>query len=314
MLYLDYSRPSGAWVPNRFGGRENLEAIEFLRRTNTEVYGRFPTAMTIAEESTAWPQVSRPVDGGGLGFGYKWNMGWMHDTLNYFGMDPIHRRYHHGSINFGLHYTFSENFVLPVSHDEVVHGKRSILGRMPGNEWERFANLRAYYGFMFAHPGKKLLFMGCEFAQEREWNHDRGLDWHLLERPHHAGVQRLLRDLNRCYRELAALHELDCENAGFEWIVADDADHSVFAWMRKGRSPRARCIAIMNFTPEVRTGYRVKTPYGGYWREILNTDAAVYGGSTAGNTGGMVASKLGGQFELILTLPPFSTLFFIPEP
>ena len=313
MLYLDYSRPSGGWIPNQFGGRENLEAIEFLQRTNTEVYGHFPAATTIAEESTAWPQVSRPVDGGGLGFGYKWNMGWMHDTLDYIGKDPIYRRHHHGSINFGLHYAFSENFVLPLSHDEVVHGKRSILGRMPGDEWQRFANLRAYYGFMFAHPGKKLLFMGCEFAQEREWNHDRGLDWHLLERPYHAGVQRLLRDLNRCYREFPSLHELDCESAGFEWIIADDADRSVFAWMRKGRSPRARCVAVMNFTPEVRAGYRLKVPFSGYWREVINTDAAVYGGSNAGNRGGVMASDEGDEFELVVTLPPLATLFFVPE-
>jgi 1,4-alpha-glucan branching enzyme len=313
MLYLDYSRPSDGWIPNRFGGRENLEAIEFLRRTNTEVYGHFPEATTIAEESTAWPQVSRPVDGGGLGFGYKWNMGWMHDTLEYIGKDPIHRRHHHDKINFGLHYAFSENFVLPLSHDEVVHGKRSILGRMPGDEWQRFANLRAYYGFMFAHPGKKLLFMGCEFAQEREWNHDRSLDWHLLERPLHAGVQRLVRDLNRCYRELAALHELDCEADGFEWLVADDVQHSVFAWMRKGHSSHARCIAIMNFTPEVRTGYHLKVPFGGPWREVLNTDAAVYSGTNVGNSGVVPASDQGRGPELTLTLPPLATLLLAPE-
>ena len=273
MLYLDYSRPSGGSIPNRFGGRENLEAMAFLRRTNTEVYGHFPAATTIAEESTAWPQVSQPVDGGGLGFGYKWNMGWMHDSLDYISKDPIYRRHHHGTINFALHYAFSENFVLPLSHDEVVHGKRSILGRMPGDDWQRFANLRAFYGYMFAHPGKKLLFMGCEFGQEREWNHDRGLDWHLLDQPLHAGVQRLIRDLNRCYREIPALHELDCDGNGFEWIVADDADRSVFVWMRKGRAPNARCLAIMNFTPEVRRDYRVKVPFGGPWREVLNTDA-----------------------------------------
>ena len=313
MLYLDYSRPSGAWIPNRFGGRENLEAVAFLRRTNTEVYGHFPHATTIAEESTAWPQVSRPVDGGGLGFGYKWNMGWMHDTLAYISKDPIHRRHHHGSINFGLHYAFSENFVLPLSHDEVVHGKRSILGRMPGDDWQRFANLRAYYGFMFAHPGKKLLFMGCEFAQEREWNHDRGLDWHLLDQPHHAGVQRLLRDLNRCYREMPALHELDCDGAGFEWIVAADADRSVFAWMRKGRAANARCLAVMNFTPEVRRDYCIKVPYGGPWREVLNTDAGIYGGSNIGNGGVVVARSLGDGAELSLTLPPLATLFLVPE-
>ncbi len=313
MLYLDYSRPSGGWIPNRFGGRENLEAIAFLRRTNTEVYGHFPDATTIAEELTAWPQVSRPVDGGGLGFGYKWNMGWMNDTLDYISKDPIHRRHHHGSINFGLHYAFSENFVLPLSHDEVVHGKRSILGRMPGDAWQRFANLRAYYGFMFAHPGKKLLFMGCEFGQEREWNHDRGLDWHLLDDPRHVGVQNLIRDLNRCYREFAALHELDCEHSGFEWIVADDDARSVFAWMRKGHAPDARCLTIMNFTPEVRRDYRVKVPFGGPWREILNTDAGIYGGSNVGNGGVVVAITGSGGHELSLNLPPLATLFLIPE-
>ena len=211
MLYLDYSRPAGGWIPNKYGGRENLEAIDFLRRFNTEVFARFPQATTAAEESTAWPQVSRPVEYGGLGFGYKWNMGWMHDTLNYISKDPIHRKYHHGDILFGLHYAFSENFILPLSHDEVVHGKRSILGRMPGDDWQRFANLRAYYAFMFGHPGKKLMFMGCEFGQEREWNHDRSLDWHLLDQKKHAGIQSLIRDLNRLYRALPALHELDCD-------------------------------------------------------------------------------------------------------
>jgi 1,4-alpha-glucan branching enzyme len=313
MLYLDYSRPSGGWIPNRFGGRENIEAIAFLRRTNTEVFGRFPQTTTIAEESTAWPQVSRPVDGGGLGFGYKWNMGWMHDTLDYISKDPVYRRHHHNSISFGLHYAFSENFVLPLSHDEVVHGKRSILGRMPGDDWQRFANLRGYYGFMFAHPGKKLLFMGCEFGQEREWSHDRGLDWHLLEQPRHAGVQRLLRDLNRCYRDIPALHELDCDSAGFEWIIGDDAERSVFVWMRKGRAPTARCLAVMNFTPEVWRDYRIKVPFGGPWREVLNTDAAAYGGSNIGNGGVVVAASRGDGAELTLTLPPLATLFLVPE-
>jgi 1,4-alpha-glucan branching enzyme len=313
MLYLDYSRPADAWIPNKFGGRENIDAIEFLRRTNTEVFKEYPHATTAAEESTAWPMVSRPVDWGGLGFGYKWNMGWMHDTLDYMSLDPIYRRHHHGSILFGLHYAFSENFILPLSHDEVVHGKRSILGRMPGDARQRFANLRAYYGFMFAHPGKKLLFMGGEFAQEREWDHDRGLDWHLLEQPLHSGVQRLLRDLNRCYRELAALHELDCENSGFEWIVTDDDTRSVFAWMRKGRAPDARCLVVMNFTPEVRRDYRVKVPFEGSWREILNTDSSIYGGSNVGNAGLVVTAAGNNGAELSLTLPPLATLFLIPE-
>src|SRR3954453_8858214 len=228
MLYLDYSRPEGGWIPNKQGGRENLDAVAFLRRFNTEVFGRHPHATTAAEESTAWPMVSRPVDTGGLGFGYKWNMGWMHDTLDYISKDPIYRRHHHGQILFGLHYAFFENFILPLSHDEVVHGKRSILGRMPGDEWQRFANLRAYYGFMFGHPGKKLMFMGCEFGQDTEWNPDQSLPWHLLERQSHQGVQRLVRDLNNLYRATPALHQLDFEAAGFEWLVTDDANHSVF--------------------------------------------------------------------------------------
>src|SRR5215468_4517997 len=234
MLYLDYSRQEGEWVPNQYGGRENVDAIAFLRRLNTEVFGRFGHATTIAEESTAWGGVSRPVEFGGLGFGYKWNMGWMHDTLNYVSKDPVYRRHHHGDILFGLHYAFSENFILPLSHDEVVHGKRSILGRMPGDDWQRFANLRAYYGFMFGHPGKKLLFMGSEFAQESEWNHDHALDWHLLNQKKYAGIQTLIRDLNELYRAEPALHELDCEASGFDWIITEDVNHNVFAWLRKG--------------------------------------------------------------------------------
>ena len=313
MLYLDYSRPQGGWVPNRHGGRENLEAIDFIRRFNTEVYARFPHATTMAEESTAWPMVSRPVDVGGLGFGYKWNMGWMHDTLNYISKDPIYRRHHHGDINFGLHYAFSENFVLPLSHDEVVHGKGSILGRMPGDQWQRFANLRAYYGFMFGHPGKKLLFMGCEFGQEREWNHDRSLDWHLLDNPMHAGVQRLVRDLNHLYRATPALHELDSEHTGFEWIVGDDTAQSVFVWLRKGRDPRALCLVAVNFTPEVRREYRFKVPAAGAWREVLNTDAAVYGGSNVGNAGRVEAVRIGDRTELSLVLPPLAAVFLVPQ-
>ncbi|MBX6425487.1 MAG: 1,4-alpha-glucan branching protein GlgB [Variibacter sp.] len=313
MLYLDYSRPSGAWVPNRYGGRENLEAIDFLRRFNTEVFAFRSEATTIAEESTAWPMVSRPVDIGGLGFGYKWNMGWMHDTLNYMSKDPIHRRHHHGDINFGLHYAFSENFILPLSHDEVVHGKGSILGRMPGDRWQRFANLRAYYGFMFGHPGKKLLFMGNEFAQEREWNHDRSLDWHLLADSAHRGVQALVRDLNRLYRATPALHQLDCEAQGFEWVVADDTAQSVFVWLRKGRAPNDLCLVAVNFTPIVRYDYRVKVPVGGYWREVLNTDATVYGGSGVGNGGGVNATTVGEHHELSLVMPPLAAVFLVPQ-
>ncbi|KPF96448.1 glycogen branching protein [Rhodopseudomonas sp. AAP120] len=312
MLYLDYSRPAGGWIPNKFGGRENIEAIDFLRRFNAEVYAKFPNATTAAEESTAWPQVSRPVEFGGLGFGYKWNMGWMHDTLNYINKDPIHRKYHHGQILFGLHYAFSENFILPLSHDEVVHGKRSILGRMPGDEWQRFANLRAYYAFMFGHPGKKLMFMGCEFGQEREWNHDRSLDWHLLDSPKYAGVQALIRDLNKLYRDLPALHQLDCDPFGFEWIITEDAGRNVFAWMRKGNDTRARCLVISNFSPNVYQDYRVRVPFPGRWREVLNSDAGIYGGSNVGN-GGEVHTLDGLVPELSLTIPPLAAIFLTPE-
>jgi 1,4-alpha-glucan branching enzyme len=313
MLYLDYSRPEGGWIANRYGGRENLEAIAFLRHFNTEVFGRFPQATTAAEESTAWPMVSRPVDVGGLGFGYKWNMGWMHDTLDYVSKDPIHRRYHHGQILFGLHYAFSENFILPLSHDEVVHGKRSILGRMPGDRWQRFANLRAYYGFMFGHPGKKLLFMGSEFAQEHEWRHDHSLDWHLLDEPLHAAVQRLVRDLNHLYRTTPALHELDCDAAGFEWLVMHDADRSVFAWLRKGHDARDRCLVVVNFTPEVYRDYRIRVPFAGFWREVLNTDADIYGGTSVGNTGGVNTLQEGTVPEVSLVVPPLAAIFLVPE-
>jgi 1,4-alpha-glucan branching enzyme len=313
MLYLDYSRPADAWIPNKFGGRENIDAIEFLRRTNTEVFKEYPHATTAAEESTAWPMVSRPVDWGGLGFGYKWNMGWMHDTLDYISKDPIYRRHHHGNILFGLHYAFSENFILPLSHDEVVHGKRSILGRMPGDAWQRFANLRAYYGFMYGHPGKKLLFMGSEFGQDSEWNHDVSLPWHLIEKAEHAGVQRLVRDLNHLYRDSPALHALDCDAAGFEWLVADDAAHSTFAWLRKGRGSTERCVVVVNFTPEVLRDYRVRVPFAGNWREVLNTDAAIYGGSNAGNAGAVSAVAAPDSPELRLVVPPLAAIYLVPE-
>jgi 1,4-alpha-glucan branching enzyme len=311
MLYLDYSREAGAWIPNKYGGRENIEAVSFLRRFNTEVFAKFPNATTAAEESTAWPQVSRPVEFGGLGFGYKWNMGWMHDTLNYISKDPIYRKYQHNDILFGLQYAFSENFVLPLSHDEVVHGKRSILGRMPGDDWQRFANLRAYYAFMFGHPGKKLMFMGCEFAQEREWNHDTSLDWHLLEQDKHAGIHSLIRDLNELYRNQPALHELDCDPAGFEWMITDDAGNNVFAWLRKGANPRTQCLVVVNFSPNVYHDYRVRVPFTGTWREVLNSDAAHYGGSNVGNSGEVIAKGL--VPELSLTLPPLAALFLVPE-
>jgi 1,4-alpha-glucan branching enzyme len=313
MLYLDYSRPAGGWIPNELGGRENLAAVAFLRRFNSEVFLQHPNATTAAEESTAWPMVSRPVDWGGLGFGYKWNMGWMHDTLEYISKDPIHRRHHHGDIAFGLHYAFSENFILPLSHDEVVHGKRSLLGRMPGDQWQRFANLRAYYAFMFGHPGKKLMFMGCEFGQEREWSHDHALDWHLLENPKHAGVQALVRDLNKLYREVPALHELDCDGAGFEWLVMDDADRSVFAWLRKGNDTHERCLVVVNFTPQVYRNYRIRVPFAGVWREVLNTDAAIYGGSNVGNAGAVRTLDEGSIPEVSLAIPPLAAIFLVPE-
>jgi 1,4-alpha-glucan branching enzyme len=268
--------------------------------------------MTIAEESTAWPAVSHPTYTGGLGFGFKWNMGWMHDTLRFIGKDPIHRRHHHHDLTFGLLYAFSENFVLPLSHDEVVHGKGSLLDRMPGDRWQRFANLRAYFGFMWGHPGKKLLFMGGEFGQEREWNHDRSLDWHLLEDPLHRGVQSLIRDLNRVYRESPALYRRDAEPSGFQWLVADDADNSVIAWARRGEDPEEAVVVISNFTPVPRSAYRLGVPLPGFYREVLNTDAALYGGSNMGNLGGLRASETGSHGQpcsIELTLPPLATVF-----
>ncbi len=311
MLYLDYSRKPGQWVPNRYGGRENLEAIDFLKRMNEAVYGGFPGAMTVAEESTAWPGVSRPTDAGGLGFGFKWNMGWMNDSLRYISKEPVHRRFHQNDLTFGLLYGFSENFVLPISHDEVVHGKGSMIGKMPGDEWQKFANLRAYYAFMWTHPGKKLLFMGCEFAQSREWDHNAGLDWHLLQRPAHAGVQSLIRDLNRIYRECPALHRLDCEAAGFEWIDNQDAENSVLAYLRKGDGDDPPVAIICNFTPKPRLGYRVGVPEAGDWVELINTDAGDYGGSGIGNLGTITAEAVpahGRPFSLDLSLPPLGVV------
>ena len=312
MLYLDYARNDGEWIPNRFGGRENIEAIEFLKQLHRSVYESYPDVQTIAEESTAWPMVSRPVYTGGLGFGLKWDMGWMHDTLSYFSEDPIYRKYHHDKLTFRMIYAFHENFVLPLSHDEVVYGKGSLLGKMPGDEWQRFANLRAYYGFMFGHPGKKLMFMGCEFGQEREWNHDRSLDWHLLEQKKHAGVQSLIRDLNRLYRTLPALHEMDCDQSGFEWVVTDDAGGNVFAWIRKGSDARARCLVVVNFSPNVYYNYRVRVTFAGKWREVLNSDSAHYGGGNVGNVG-EVQTLDGLVPELNLTVPPLAAIFLVPE-
>jgi 1,4-alpha-glucan branching enzyme len=311
MLYRDYSRRQGEWIPNKYGGRENLEAIEFLRDLNDVVAHRCPGALTIAEESTAWPGVTRATQAGGLGFPYKWNMGWMHDTLRYLSLDPIHRSYAHDALTFGLVYAFSERFVLPLSHDEVVHGKRSLIGRMPGDQWQRFANLRAYYGFMWAHPGKKLLFMGCEFAQEHEWNHDAQLDWNALADPYHRGVQRLIGDLNRAYVSEPALHALDCDSAGFHWIIGDDRANSVYVFYRSGFAGTAPVIALCNFTPVPRTRYRIGAPRKGRWRELINTDAAVYGGSNLGNGGSVIATdgrSHGQPFSIELTLPPLATL------
>lgn len=313
MLYLDYSREPGEWVPNVHGGRENLEAVSFLRDMNTHAYGDCPGAITVAEESTAWPQVSRPVSGGGLGFGYKWNMGWMHDTLSYMQRDPVHRTHHHNELTFGLIYAFSENFILPLSHDEVVHGKGSLLGKMPGDRWQKFANLRAYLGFMWTHPGKKLLFMGGEFGQEREWNHDQSLDWHLLADASHRGVQSLVRDLNRVYRDTPALHKLDCEPAGFEWIDGGNSDQSVLSYVRFGGPDVPPVVVVCNFTPVVRHGFRVGVPKAGHWLERINTDAEGYGGSNVGNLGGVdsQATAAHGRTDSIeITLPPLATLVF----
>ena len=307
MLYLDYSREDGEWVPNEFGGNENLEAVEFLKQLNTEVHAHGAT--THAEESTAWPAVSRPIEHGGLGFTFKWNMGWMHDTLEYIQEDPVHRRYHHDKMTFGLVYAFNENFVLPLSHDEVVHGKRSILGRMPGDDWQRFANLRAYYGSMYAHPGKKLLFMGAEIAQSAEWNHDQSLDWHLLEYAPHQGVQALIRDLNALYRNTPALHEVDFTSNGFEWIDLNDNDNSVFSWLRRDASG-SFVVCVVNMTPVVREGYRIGVPEAGRYRVALDTDDAHYGGSGAGPSVVEASdqSHHGRPCSLAMTLPPLATL------
>jgi 1,4-alpha-glucan branching enzyme len=313
MLYLDYSRKAGEWIPNQFGGRENLEAIAFLRRFNEYVYKDFPDVQTFAEESTAWPMVSRPNYVGGLGFGMKWDMGWMHDTLTYMAHDPIHRTYHHNLLTFRMLYAFTENFVLPLSHDEVVHGKSSLLGKMPGEVWQKFANLRLLYGYMYTQPGKKLLFMGGEFGQWQEWNHDASLDWHLCQYPRHAGLQRWLEDLNRLYRQEPVLYELDIQAAGFEWIDCNDAPVSVVSYLRKGASTAELFLIVCNFTPVPRLNYRVGAPRAGFWREVLNSDAPDYGGSGYGNMGGVEASPIpyhGRPFSLNLTLPPLSTVLF----
>jgi 1,4-alpha-glucan branching enzyme len=313
MLYLDYARKHGEWVPNQYGGRENIEAIEFLRRLNAAVYEHFPDAQTIAEESTDWPMVSRPTYVGGLGFGLKWDMGWMHDTLEYMRKEPVHRRYHQDKLTFRMLYAFHENFVLPLSHDEVVYGKGSLLGKMSGDDWQKFANLRALYGYMYAQPAKKLLFMGGEFGQWREWSHDGSLDWALLDYPLHGGIQQWIGDLNRFYRGEPALHELDCEPAGFEWIDCGDAESSVVSLIRKGKSTATLVLAVCNFTPVTRQEYRIGAPRGGFWREVLNSDAWEYGGSGMGNRGGRGADPQphhGRPCSLLLTLPPLSVVFF----
>jgi 1,4-alpha-glucan branching enzyme len=317
MLYLDYSRKEGEWIPNAYGGRENLDAIAFLRRMNELVFGNESGATTAAEESTAWPMVSRPAYVGGLGFGFKWNMGWMHDTLGYMSREPIYRKFHHNNLTFGLLYAYHENFILPLSHDEVVHGKRSLIDRMPGDRWQRFANLRAYFAFMWAHPGKKLLFMGGEFAQEREWNHDIGLDWQLLGDPMHGGVHHLVRDLNLLYRATPALHRLDCEPEGFSWIDANSSDDSVLSFLRRGRDPHQLAAVVCNFTPVPRGDYRIGVPRPGRYVERINTDAEIYGGGGVGNAGEVHADPHpmhGHGYSLRLQLPPLGVLIFTAEP
>ncbi len=316
MLYLDYSRKEGEWIPNAQGGRENLEAIAFLKRVNHEAYGQNPGIVTIAEESTAFPGVSKPTTAGGLGFGFKWNMGFMHDTLSYLKREPIHRKHHHNELTFGLLYAFSENFVLPLSHDEVVHGKGSLLNKMPGDAWQKFANLRAYYAFMWGYPGKKLLFMGQEFAPWGEWSEARSLDWHLLEEAPHRGVQALVRDLNHTYRRTPALHARDCEGEGFEWLAVDDRENSVLAWARHAGDGQPIVVVVSNFTPVPRPGYALAMPAAGHWREIINTDAHVYGGSDLGNMGGVTAEPRplnGKPAQAIVTLPPLATLYFMQD-
>jgi 1,4-alpha-glucan branching enzyme len=312
MLYLDYAREAGEWIPNEYGGRENIQAVQFLRDLNEAVYRDFPGAQTIAEESTAWPMVSRPTYLGGLGFGLKWNMGWMHDTLNYFALDPIYRKYHHDQLTFSIWYAFHENFLLPFSHDEVVHGKGSLLGKMPGDNWQKFANLRLLFGYMYGHPGKKLLFMGGEFGQWREWNHDQSLDWHLLEHAPHQGIQRWMQDLNHLYRAEPALFTRDFDMGGFEWADLHDWEHSIISFYRKGANPDDIILVVCNFTPVPQANYRVGVSRGGFWSEVLNSDAVTYGGSGQGNLGGVEAAPVpahGRYYSLLLTLPPLGVIY-----
>ena len=313
MLYLDYARQNGDWIPNIYGGKEDLEAISFLKRFNEAVYSAHPDVQTIAEESTAWPMVSRPTHVGGLGFGMKWNMGWMHDTLKYFSKDPIFRKYHHDQLTFSIWYAFSENFMLPLSHDEVVHGKGALIGKMPGDEWQRTANLRLLFGYMYSHPGKKLLFMGGELSQWKEWNHDESLEWHSLKYSFQKGINKWVSDLNHLYRNEPALYELDFSNDGFEWIDFHDWEQSTISFLRKGKSTGETILVVCNFTSVSRFNYRVGVPRGGYWKELLNSDAGIYGGSGRGNAGGVEADSIpvqGRSFSLSLTLPPLGVLFF----
>jgi 1,4-alpha-glucan branching enzyme len=312
MLYRDYSRKPGEWVPNKYGGRENLEAVSFLKFLNESVYERFPDVQTIAEESTAWPMVSRPTYTGGLGFGMKWDMGWMHDTLEYMSEDPVHRKFHHDKLTFRGVYAFNENFVLPLSHDEVVHGKGSLLEKMPGDDWQKFANLRLLFAYMYAQPGKKLMFMGCEFAQRREWAHDHSLDWHLLDHDSHEGVRRLVRDLNRVYREVPALHRHDFAPAGFEWIDTHDSEQSVISFLRWGEDQQDVVACVFNFTPVPRHNYRIGVPFKGSWQEMINTDASQYWGSNTGNLGSVESAPIayhGHLQSLMLTLPPLGAVY-----
>jgi 1,4-alpha-glucan branching enzyme len=314
MLYRNYSRKEGEWIPNVFGGKENLEAIAFLKRFNEAVYGAFPDVQTFAEESTDWPMVSRPVYVGGLGFGMKWNMGWMHDTLDYFAKDPVFRKYHHNQLTFSIWYAFSENFVLSISHDEVVHGKGALAGKMPGDDWQRYANLRLLLGYMFGHPGKKLLFMGCELGQWREWNHEESLEWHVLDYPFHRGMQRWVRDLNMLLRSEPALHEVDFSLDGFTWVDFHDWGNSIIVFLRKDRSNGRRVLVACNLTPVIRYGYRVGVPVPGYWREALNSDSDAYGGANVGNCGGLDTEPVpshGQMQSLSLTLPPLGVVFLV---
>jgi 1,4-alpha-glucan branching enzyme len=317
MLYLDYSRKPGEWIPNKFGGRENLEAVDFLRRFNVEVFKEHPDVQTIAEESTSWPLVSRPTYLGGLGFGMKWDMGWMHDTLSYMSQDPVYRKFHHQQLTFRMLYAWSENYVLPLSHDEVVHGKGSLIAKMPGDDWQKFANLRLLLAYMYAQPGKKLLFMGIEFAQWREWDHDTSLDWHLLDLPLHGGLSRWTGDLNQLMRREKALHELDFDPAGFSWIDVTDSEQSVVSLMRRSQNPNDLVIGAFNFTPIPRHNYQLGVPVSGHWRELLNSDASIYGGSGMGNLGGVHAApiaKHGHMHSITLTLPPLGAIFLKPAP